>query len=290
MKTRSKYFKRRHIRNIFTLWIKEWLFNTTVAIVLAATILLVWRVFNPHASFIAQTADIAALKVPPQAISNLYYLAKWYDLPFDQVFAMYVVANDFFFKGTPDVVDIDTLKREYVAGFNRLRRRYAARDIRPYFKMFSNLINELEYFPVPQGYEYMFSDTWGHIKGTAILDRKNIRGRIPVLSMSEGEIKQAGWHINTGYHVVIITKNGSRILYAHLDSLEENIIPGGQVAARQKLGAMGSSGGGEVSRPVHLHIAISPLVSFAQDFWINPYPFLRHMEEKNVYFPFIGSY
>jgi len=263
------------------IWIREWLFNTSVAIVLAATLLLIWRVFNPPITFRAQPEAVAALRVPSQAMSNLHALSQWYDIPFDQLLTMYAVANDFFPKGPLPAIELDELKRSYVTNFNRLRRQYSARDTRPFFELFQNLLEEIEYFPVPLEYEYMFSDTWGPRQGTDILDRANIRGRIPVLSMTSGHIQQAGWHTRQGYHVVVVTQNGSRFLYAHLNSLD--IATGQQIVAGQKLGTMGDSGTNFAdSVPVHLHIAISPKVPFAENFWINPYPFLRHMEGAKV--------
>lgn len=285
--TRSKYLKRQFklktFKKILLLWMKEWLFNTTVAVVLAVTVLLIWRAFNPPAPFSAEGEAVAAMRVPAQAMSNLFSLAEWFDLPFDQLLAMYAVANDFFPHGSAPAVELDILKDRYVAGFRRLRRQYSARDIRPYFEMFNNLIAELELFPLPPGYGYMFSDTWDRASfGTNILDQENIRGRIPVLSMTEGNIRQAGWHYNLGYHVIVETQRGSRILYAQLDSINEGITAGHPVYPGQNLGTMGSSG---ERIPVNLHIAISPKVAFAEDFWINPYPFLRHMEEKMYIFP-----
>ena len=280
--SRSRYFKRRRVKAIFMKWMGELLFNTSVAVVLAATILLLWRVFNPPAAFSAHAESVAALRVPSQAVSNLYSLSQWYGVPFDQLLAMYSVANDFFPQGTSPVVDLDVLKANYVTGFRRLRRQYSSGDIRPYFELFQNLINELQHFPVPREYHYMFSDTWGRRRGTDILDRENIRGRIPVLSMSAGRILQASWDTRAGYHVIVVTASGSRILYAHLDSLHDGITQGKPVLTGQQLGNMGSSGD---VLPVHLHIGISPNVAFAEDFWINPYPFLRHMEEKMYIFP-----
>ena len=267
-------------------WIGECFFNLTVAVVLAAAILLIWRAINPPAVFTAEAAAVAALRMPPSAMSNLYYLSQAYDIPFDQVLAMYAVANNFFPQGdkTP-AVEMDVLHRDYVSGFNRLRRRYSSRAVRPYIELFQNLVSEFEYFPVPVAYEYDFSDTWEHSRGTAILDKMNIRGRIPVLSMTDGHIGRAAWHYRLGYHVVVVTGSGSRILYAHLDSLADDIASGRKIAAGQNLGMMGNSGTLAADKPVHLHISISPAVSFAKDFWINPYPFLRYMEEKMYIFP-----
>ena len=260
-------------KRIIILWIKECFFNASVGVVLITAVLLIWRLFNPPAPFSADISNLAAMRAPPTAISNLYQLS--HDIPFDRVLAMYAIVNDFFPQGETFEVEPDALKRDYVVGFNRLRRQYSQGDIRPYFEMFNSLINELRFFPIPREYEYMFSDTWGEIMGTAILDQKNIPGRIPVLSMTEGRIHQAKWRPGLGYHVLIITSSGTRVLYAHLDVLDEETTLDGQVEAGQKLGAMGKSGN---LTNVHLHIGISPQVPFANDFWINPYPFLRHME------------
>lgn len=278
--TRSKYFKRKRVRTVFILWMKEWVFNAAVAIVLAATILLIWRAFNPPITFTACPTEVAALRVPPAAMSNLHSLADTHDMPFGRVLALYAVANEFFPQGGSPPVDVEMLQASYITGFNRLYRRYTSREIRPYFEMFDTISSELEHFPVPQEYEYIFSDTWGQISGTAILDQKNIRGRIPVLSMTAGTIRQAGWHPRSGYHIVVLTPSGSRILYAHLDSLGEGVEHGQQVEAGQQVGMMGNSGDVYHLLPVHLHIGISPQVTFAEDFWVNPYPFLRLLDEK----------
>ena len=274
---KSKLIKRKYIRTIIIEWLKEWLFNATVLIVLLATVLLIWRAFNPFIPFSVQAETVAAFRVPSQAMSNLHSLSQWYDMPFEHLLALYAVSNDFFPQGSFPAVDIDVLKSRYVTGFRQLRRQYAARDIQPYFELFKSLLLELEHFPVPWEYEYMFSDTWDRRQGTDIIDRANIRGHIPVLSMTAGQIHRAGWHSKWGYHVVVVTENASRILYAHLDSLNDSLSIAGHVHAGQNLGRMGNSGEAEA---VHLHIGISPRVSFAENFWINPYPFLRHLETK----------
>lgn len=274
--TRSQFFKHRHIKAIFMIWIKEWLFNTAVAVVLTVLIVLMWQVFNSPAPFSPSLDDVAALRVPPQAMRNLHMLSQWHDASFEAVFALYAVNNSFFPKNESPVIELETLNAKYIAGFNRLHRQYTARDTRPYLELIQRMIRELEYFPVPVEYSYMFSDTWDQHRGTNILDQENIRGRIPVMSMTAGYVHQSGWHPVLGYHIAVITENRSRILYAHLDNLEEKIVLEQRITAGQVLGTMGSSG---AALPVHLHIRISPSVSFAEDFWINPYPFLRHLQE-----------
>jgi murein DD-endopeptidase MepM/ murein hydrolase activator NlpD len=160
--------------------------------------------------------------------------------------------------------------------------------------MFENLFGEIEVFPIPTGWyedepSVMFGDSWGvehnfqgnrmHM-GTAIIDRENIRGRVPVVSMTQGTVREAGWDNQLGYAVGVVTESGTFYLYAHLDSLAPGLAVGQAVTAGQLLGQMGNSGGrGGRSFPVHLHVAISPEVSFTRgNFWINPYPLLRYIE------------
>lgn len=274
--TRSKYLKiylkHKQVKNILIVTFKEWMFNLSVGIVLAATVLLLWRAFNPPLQFTAQPETVAALRMPSVAVSNLYSLSNQYNAPFGQVLALYAITNDFFASGANYTIEMETLRKEYIKGFNRLRRQYALKDIRPYFEMFDSLTSELAIFPVSTGYDYIFSDTWGQIQGTAIVYRGNTN--IPIISMTDGQITQAGWDLRAGYHAVVVTQHGNKILYANLYSLHEQIVTGKMVYAGQSLGSIGTSGRGG-----HVHIAISPSVPFAQDFWLNPYPFLRHLEE-----------
>ena len=277
---------RKYFYEVFIQWIKECFFNLTMAILLAAAILLIWRVFNPPATFVAEPTTVAAMRMPASAMSNLFYLSRSYNAPFAQVLTMYAVANDFFPPG-PEIsaVEINVLHQDYISGFNRLRRQYSSRDVRPYFELFTNIINEIEYFPVQEGYKYSFSDIWDNRQGTAILDLANTRGNVPVLSMTGGHISHAAWHRLLGYHIMIVTESGTRILYAHLDGLSRDFISGTEILPGSKLGTMGNSGELAKGKPVHLHVGISPAVTFADNFWINPYPFLRFLEEKMYNFP-----
>ena len=275
---RSSYIKLRRKSRLFVIWIQEWMFNTAVMFMLVVSLLLIWRALGGGPSpFKADIDTLAAFRVPQQAMSNLYTLSNRYELPFSEVLAIYGVANDFFPQYWSPRVEIGTLKDSYITGFKHLRRQYSAKDIRPYFKLIDNLLSELEYFPIPLGYDYIYSDTWP--SGTMFIDRENTggrQGRIPVLSISEGQITQTGWSPQRGYYVVVSTESGTRILYASLHSLATSVEQGKNTIPGQALGLMGR----------HLHIGISPQTSLTNsDFWINPYPFLRHLEEKMYIFP-----
>jgi len=262
----------------------------TVFIILAAA----WRVLRPSQNVRVSPDTVAAFRVPHRAIGMLRNYADDYGLPFPELFAVFNAENDFFPEKSA-TYDLSVLEKMYVANFDRILRRYNSRSLAPYVEMFGNLFSEIEVFPIPSGwYEHdasiMFGNSWGvehnfqgnrmHM-GTAIIDRENIRGRVPIVSMTSGVVSGAGWDNQLGYFVGITTQNGTYYLYAHLDSLASGLSAGQNIHAGQLLGQMGNSGGGRNSRsfPVHLHIAISPNVSFTRgQFWINPYPLLRYLE------------
>jgi murein DD-endopeptidase MepM/ murein hydrolase activator NlpD len=204
-------------------------------------------------------------------------------------------AENGFFPEKNIAYDLSILEDLYVSNFNRLLRRYNSRSIAPYVRMFENLFAEIEIFPIPTGWyeneaSVMFGDSWGvdvnfqgnrtHM-GTAIIDRENIRGRVPIVSMTRGTVRDAGWDNQLGYFVGIVTENNTFYLYAHLDSIAQGLETGQIVSAGTHLGQMGNTGGGRGGRsfPVHLHVAIQPDVTFTRgNFWINPYPLLRFIE------------
>ena len=273
--TRSKYIKRKYRFLAFMASLREWSFNTAVVMVLAAICLLTWRAFNPPVRVKVTPEAVAAFRIPSQTMEQLYVLSYGYNISFAQLLTIYSIENSF----APEIVRPEALEL-YAAQFNQLQRKYHAGDIRMYYDMFRAILEEIQYFPIPAEYRgtYIYGDTWGKHRGTAIIDRENIRGRLPVVSMTNGHVFRAGWHPQHGYHVIVITGSGSRYLYAHLYSLEELALnTGNEVRAGQPLGTMGATG--EAS-PVHLYVGISPQVPFAEDFWINPYPLLRHRERS----------
>ena len=276
--------------------LKEWMLRICVVAIIVVALITVWRVVRPGVNVRPSPDTVAAFRVPHRAITALVGYADSHGVPFPEVFAVFNAQHQFFPDAVHDNFDIEELEL-YVINFDRLRRNYNNRSLEPYIQLYHTLFSELEVFPIPSGwYMYdasiMFGNSWGvghnfqgtdtHM-GTAIIDRENIRGRVPVVSMTRGVIESAGFDRQLGYFVKVVTDSGTQYLYAHLDSLAANITPGQGVVAGQHLGQMGNSGGGRDSRsfPVHLHIAISPSVSFVRrQFWINPYPLLMYLEGR----------
>ena len=268
-------------------------FRLCVFVGLFLLILGGWQLFRPGVRIRVNADLVAAFQVPHRAIGLLSDYATQQDIHFATLFTIFMAENDFF----PDkaiIHDLRAIEALYVTDFERLKRRYHAPSLAPYVTMFENLFAELEVFPIPDGWyvdeaSIMFGDTWGidhnvqgnrmHM-GTAIVDRENIRGRVPIVSMTHGRVEEAGWNNQLGYFVGITTMNGTYYLYAHLDSLILGLHSGQLIQAGQPLGYMGNSGGGRGGGnfAVHLHVGISPEVDFTRGrFWINPYPFLRFL-------------
>jgi len=272
--TRSKYLKRKFRLLAFVARLREWAFNASVLLILVAVGLLTWRAFNLPVRVNAAPETVAAFRIPTQTMEQLYALSHIHDIPFSRLLTLYSLENSF----NPEIVHPDSLEL-YALQFNQLGRKFHAGDVRMYHDMFSSILDEIQYFPIPAEYQgtYIYTDGWGNHRGTAIIDRENRRGRLPVISMTDGRVLLAGWHVQHGYHVIIVTENGNRYLYAHLDKIDEYIAHGNAIQAGQMLGAMGATG---EATPVHLYIGISPNVSFAMDFWINPYPLLQHVSHR----------
>jgi len=285
------------LSNISLRRIKEQLFRLSVFMVISLLAFGVWQLLRPGMRVRVNPDIVAAFRVPHRSIALLQDYANTHNIPFAQLFAVFNAENDFFPEKSA-VYDLSVLETMYVVDFYRIMRRYNARSLAPYVTMFENLFSELVVFPIPsQWYQnepsIMFGDSWGvdhnfqgnrmHM-GTAVIDRENIRGRVPVVSMTHGHVEEAGWNNQLGYFVGITTSNGTYYLYAHLDSLAPGLAAGQHVLAGHPLGYMGNTGGGRGGRsfPVHLHVGISPLVDFTRGrFWINPYPLLRYLESQN---------
>ena len=269
--------------------VQERLFNLSVIAVFALMGLIIWRFSRPSIRIDVEPETVAAFNVPYESIGILQAFAENNDISFPELFAVFNAENEFFPHQYANY-DLSNLDNLSLSDFRRAMRRYNITSLIPYISMYINLFHEIEVFPVPIDLSIIFNNTWGvehnlqgkprHM-GIAIIDRANTRGRIPVVSMTEGIIQQAGWDNNLGYFVRIVTENNTNYIYAHLDSLAQEVVVGQIIEAGFLLGRMGNSGGAQRSFPVHLHLAISPQADFTREvFWINPYPLLRHLASQ----------
>lgn len=163
---------------------------------------------------------------------------------------------------------------------------------------FENTLNSIrddfKQFPVPKDYLHnvQYEDSWGNERtfggnrtheGTDLMSKTNIRGEIPVVSITEGTITNMGWLRLGGYRIGITSSNGIYYYYAHLYSYEPTLKKGDLVKPGQLLGFMGDSGysdeeGAVGNFPVHLHIGIYITTPGGVEYSINPYEFLKKAE------------
>lgn len=159
--------------------------------------------------------------------------------------------------------------------------------------------DDVEYFPVAEPSNrsdaaVTFEDSWmfgrsykgerGH-EGTDIMAAVNERGLYPVVSMTDGTVKNKGWLELGGWRLGIETERGAYFYYAHLDSYAD-IEVGDEVKAGDFLGYMGDSGysreeGTTGNFPVHLHMGIY-LYPDGREVSVNPYGVLRYAEDRRV--------
>lgn len=154
------------------------------------------------------------------------------------------------------------------------------------------ILSDMQYFPIPAAYrlEVTYEDSFGASRvqgkheGCDIMDTRNIEGRIPVVSATDGVVTNVGWLYLGGYRIGITAGSGIYYYYAHLSSYANGIEAGRKVQAGELLGFMGSTGEGEEGTcgnfPVHLHFGIYCPSKNGEEKAVNSYPYLLKIEKQ----------
>ena len=181
----------------------------------------------------------------------------------------------------------------------RIDRKLEIRTVMPkYSEYYDEIIDDLQYFPVPVSnlhseYTVNYIDSWNALRtyggergheGTDIMANVDEPGIYPVLSMTDGTIEKMGWLEKGGWRVGIMSDSGIFYYYAHLDSYMD-IEVGDNIRAGDVIGYMGNSGYGPEGTKgmfaTHLHIGIY-VYPEGKETAVNPYPFLKKIEEKKL--------
>lgn len=186
-------------------------------------------------------------------------------------------------------------RQEPVDFFTENRNRRAVRTYLPYTK---SILSDIRAFPIALqdrariGYEDSFGNARSYggdrsHEGCDLMDGKNQRGEIVVVSMTAGTVSKLGWLKLGGWRIGILSDTGIYYYYAHLDSYVKGLQVGDAVYAGQPIGFMGDTGYGEEGTtgqfPVHLHVGIYYYDSAGQEISVNPYPFLIRIDaSENV--------
>lgn len=236
--------------------------------------------------------NIAAFKISYKDLDKIYSLSQKYNIEFTELLTYYSLSNNFF----DEKFEVsDNIEQNFILNYATIKNNYNSKEANKAYTLLYNIIDEIESFPVEgDNIEFSYSDSWGaertyggkriH-KGTDIFDKENISGRLKIVSMTDGVVEKLGWNEKGGYRVGIRSKNGNYYYYAHLEKYSDIEI-NSSIKAGDVLGYMGNSGYGNEGTtgkfPVHLHLGINPDTRLtSNEFWINPYPFLRIVEIKN---------
>ncbi len=180
-----------------------------------------------------------------------------------------------------------------------LVKKYIVKEKNQIYQGFNEEVNtiqnDMKCFPIEKSYISLvdYADSWygtrsygGERKheGCDIMYTNNIRGEVPVVSVSDGVVTNIGWLKLGGYRIGITSENGIYYYYAHLYSFAPNLKKGDSVHAGQLLGFMGDSGYSDVEGTVgnfdvHLHFGIYMYDDKGYEISINPYYFLNYVQK-----------
>ncbi len=226
--------------------------------------------------------NVSNFKIPHKNLPVLKTLAAKYGIDFSELVTIYSLEQNFF-PSKSQAVDAAEIERSFLINYDSIRKSYKPKELAPYYNMLNTLFEEIKYFPIPSGYDneespsYMFGDNFNlkNSKTTDIIDRENIRGRIPIMSLGGGTVESIGLKEDTGFQIKIKTSQETIYTYSYLDSVSDGLVTGSLVQPGQLLGFMGAV----QNIPVRLAISISPKFALtSKEFFINPYPFLRSVE------------
>lgn len=310
--TKRKTVKRHSGKHIFPRRLNE----DAIVNIIAAVVLVLLAIYVKRLLFDAPKKgninpdNMAAFSLSPDAFSSIRELSEKYKIDFYEMLSLYLIECSFYPNKEANIRTKEEIEQVFIVNYKSIKGNYKNKTVKQYSEMLKNIFGEIKYFPLMSGFEanesesYIYGDSWGQQreykgsrahKGCDILDRENIRGRIPVCSMTDGVVENIGWNELGGYRIGIRTQSGTYYYYAHLNRFAEGLDYGSEINAGQLIGYMGDTGyskkeGTQGNFAVHLHVGISPETKVKKDYWINPYPFLRFIESsKSEYIKDAGS-
>ena len=254
--------------------------NCLIALII---IILGIATFNSFSNGDILKLDMIAVqnfRIPSKNLFLLKRLAGDYDIDFAELLSIYAIDNNFF-KDSKSSVKISDIEYKYAVNYKSILKKYDRKSIVPYYNMFKSIFAELEYFPITliDSNNYMLSEALEQeIEGIEITNKSLSHSNISVVSMTDGIIKDIGFDKNDGMYVSIVTQNNNVYYYANLDNLNKALSKNRKISSGQYIGQMGKN---QINRnKENLIIRISP--AFKKIPFINPYPFLKYIENNKL--------
>ncbi len=270
---------------------KQMLIVNVLAVLLI--IFFVYSIFGGKGGTNIPAERVSAFQIPFKTFIELSAISEKYELNLSELLTLFGLENGFFPSKTA-VIESYELEQKYVLKYADVKKKYVQKDIKTYSSLFGSVLEDIKFFPVGiiedkfDPIPYIFGDSWNIQKngkqGVDIFDRENIKGRLPIISMTDGVVNEMGYKDESGYFINIQSKNGNIYCYEHLDRFYDNLAKGLAVKAGAVIGFMGNTAKGKDR--VHLGLCILVNTSLSKDgLWLNPYPFLKLLEGKSQLSP-----
>ncbi len=189
---KSKRYKKNNNKNILKYVV------ILIILVLASMIFIVNK--SNYNSLNISLNNISAFKLSSENIIKLEEISKKYNIDFAEMLTYYALENNFFDEKN---LDISNIEQDFIINYDTLKNKYSKKSVEPYYNLIKNILEDIKGFPISLEYseEYIYGDSYGAERtyggkrihtGTDIMDRENIAGRIPIISMTNGVVENIG--------------------------------------------------------------------------------------------------
>ena len=190
---KSKRYKKKNDKNILK-------YIIILIILVLVSIIFIINKSNDNSLNISLN-NISAFKLSSENIIKLEQIAKKYNIDFAQMLTYYALENNFFDEKN---LNLSNIEQDFIISYDTIKNKYSKKSVEPYYNLIKNILDDIKMFPISLEYseKYIYGDSYGAERtyggkrihtGTDIMDRENIAGRIPIISMTNGVVENIGW-------------------------------------------------------------------------------------------------
>lgn len=246
-------------------------------------------------AYSCESEEFRSMDFGEGGLSSLMEFAGQEQISPYEVAAVYMITNSFQLKEAVPLLSLSV----YRESLSLLAEKKPV-EFKKVAKGYETVLADLRYFPLAQDlngtYQVNYENSWNAPRtyggersheGTDLMITPSKRGRVPVVSMTDGTVEKMGWLEQGGWRIGIRAEHGLYLYYAHLESFAGDLAEGSQVKAGQIIGYAGDSGyskteGTTGNFDVHLHLGFYIKTDHYDEVSVNPYWILRYMENKKL--------